>query len=186
MAEQTPPLPTLPYDRAAWLVVTLAQTEYRAGVREKYKRVWGEDISEAVFQDFVEKHKIDIQSIRTATRREIDSHPNSDAYKRMEYFEEIREAAMKGVVIGIDKQGDPIKKVDLKEAREALKESRNEKQILVQNEMLLLGMMIKAKAINPLVSAETATDNPTVLQGEATVTDVTGTSDTMKHLAFDG
>lgn len=187
MAETTPPLPTLSYDREVWLVYTLAQTEYRAGVREKYKRVWGEDIAEDVFQSFTEKHKLDIQSIRTASRREIDSHPNSDAYTRMNHFEDIRKKAMEGVCVGIDKQGDPVMKIDLKEAREALKESRNEKQILVQNELILLGMMIKAKQVNPLVGGDTSTDTPSSLQGETTtITDVTGTSDTMKHLNFNG
>lgn len=185
MADETP-TPILSQGMQAWLLNTLSQTEYRAGVREKFKRVWGFDISEEDFNTFVEKHKKDIVEVRQATRGEIDTHAMSDPYTRMDKFVEIMDLAINGTCIGIDKQGDPVMKVDLTNALNAAKACREEKQLLIENELALLGMMIKAKNINPLAGGDTSMDNPNALQNNTTVTDVTGTSDTAGYLNFNG
>ena len=182
------PITSLSYSQAAWLLSILSQTEYRAGVREKFKRVWGFDIPEEDFNAFTDKHKKDIVEVRQATRGEIDTHAMSDPYTRMNKFVEIMDLAITGTCIGIDKQGDPVMKVDLTNALNAAKACREEKQLLIENELALLGMMIKAKAVNPLVGGDTNIDPTQSLQGDSTttVTDVTGTSDTLKHLEFNG
>lgn len=145
MAEELIPEPIVLKEwHKAWLLNELAKpASDQVAIRAKYKRVFKEDLHEVVLQGFVDDHRADIEELAKSIKGEVEGHPMADPFRRLNTFQEIKEMALEGVCVGIDKQGDPVIAVNLQAALNATKECREEIKTIRQHELDLLKMILE-------------------------------------------
>lgn len=175
MADKELPAPinSISESKRIWIINELGRTESKLAVQIKFKETWGQSLPDIVVDPIIESSGAQIQDLRNAYKRSIDSHEWGDARARMEKFKEYAEKAEQGLCKGVDRHGNTIIEEDLRLAADMVKECRNEQDRERKYGLALLDLMIKANKTPQRMDSGANTEGlEHVGEAGATVTDV--------------
>lgn len=166
----------LPLYKTAWLIKEFAKTPNKVEIKNKYKRVFNSDISDTELDLFYENHKGDISQFKGFTKKDIDNHPMSDPFKRLDMFEQIAKDSQDGEPVLNHKGMCVGYKKDFKSAIAAIRECRQEHITVLNYELNLIKALLQSGQMGPTKPLVTE-DNPVNDHIEGSITDITPPSD---------
>ena len=180
---------TLSASKTAWLITEFAKADNTLSVQNKYKRVFSDFLTNEFLDGFSLTYRTEINEIKEAYKADVTAHPMADPYIRMNNYMKVAEICESGFVIGIDKEGDPITKIDPKTQLEAYKACGEEIQKVYANDLALLKLLILANkpSNNVALPAPPTVEKPQIeqLQDNVVETTVTEITNTKKFINFD-
>jgi hypothetical protein len=137
--------------RLIWL---LARSGNPIEVKKDFQKVFNTRISDDLISSITDLHQTEIKDLRLKIAKDFHSQKLSDANNRQKMALDIYEKAMEGIVVGIDKTGEPVVVPQLKVALSALEFGRNEEYALRNYELSLLKAVLLSKQPNITINGE--------------------------------
>lgn len=137
-----------PESHKFWLITELARTDNHIEIKNKYSRIWGQSLEDSTLNEVFTKNNKAIQELKNRITEDLESHPMSSEYARIDALDGIKKDAIDGVPSGqLDINGNVCVKVELNAAIAAIRAIGEIKHQKALENLKLLQIMVQSERL---------------------------------------